>query len=164
VRKPLHDLDMKKTLTLVTMALVLGVLAPSAALADADPVAAVKADVAKLLSDASARHDVVIADANKLAADAEAAKGGTKAAARATIKADLAKLRADRKAAAVILKADRAQLKTDLEAAKEAKALKGLRGTLKDARDTLKQQRAEVKQALEAAHAAVKELRASFKK
>ena len=89
---------MKKTLTLVTMALALGVLAPSAALADTDPAAAVKADVAKLVSDATTRHDVVIADANKLTADAQAAKGGTKEAARATIKADLAKLRTDRKA------------------------------------------------------------------
>ena len=89
-------LRMKKTLTLVTMAFALGVLAPSGALADADPAAAVKADTAKLLSDATARHDAVIADANKLAADAQAAKGGTKEAARATIKADLAKLRADR--------------------------------------------------------------------
>jgi hypothetical protein len=154
---------MKTTLTLLVTALALAVLAP-AATAQGDPAAAVKADLAKLVSDADARHDVVIADANKLAADAQAAKGGTKAAARAAIKADLAKLRADRKAAAEVVKADRAQLKTDLAAAKDAKALKGLRSSLKEARTALKQQRAEVKAALQAAHQAVKELRASFKK
>src|SRR5204863_184447 len=73
----------------------------------------VKSDISQLQSHATARHDAVIADAQKLAADAQAAVGGTRKEAMATIKADRAKLKSDRTAAAATLKADRAKLKAD---------------------------------------------------
>jgi hypothetical protein len=150
----------KKPLVLSALALVLAAPASAAG----DPVAAVKVDATQLLADSKSAHDGLIADLQRLTSDAQAAKGGSKEAARAAIKADLAKLRSDRQTLLAPVKADRAQLKADLKAAREAKAGKGeLKPVLQQLRSTLKQQRAETRAALRTARQAVRELRASFK-
>lgn len=156
---------MKKTIALLAVvAGSVGVAAP-AALADTDPLAAVRADVAKVEADATARHDLVIADAQKLQADAQAAAGGTKDAAKATIQADRQKLWSDRAQATETVRADRAQLRTDLAAVHAAKA--GGNGVLEDLlrpmRTQLRQQHREIVSAIHEARRAVRTLRHSFK-
>ncbi len=154
---------MKRAVSLVALGAVAGALAIPAAFADTDPLAAVKADIAKLTTDATARHDLVVADAQKLGADAEAAIGTPRKTALATIKADRAKLKSDREAATATVKADRAQLKTDVAAVHAAKTGKGqMKALLQPLRTLLQQQRTEIKSALQAAHDAVKALRASY--
>lgn len=155
---------MKKLSTLLAVGVGAGALATPFAGADAGALASVKTDAVKLTADATAKHDLVIADAQKLQADAQAALGGKRKDVKVTIKADVAKLRSDRTAAAAAVKADRAQLKADVKAAREAKAGKGqLESLLQPVRAQLKQQRAEIKAALQSARQAVKALRASFK-
>ena len=140
-------------------------VAASSAFAASDPVAAVKADLAKLQSDVVSARTTIVPDAQKLAADAAAAKGSTRAQARAAIKPDLVQLRNDVQAARTAIKADRAQLKADLAAAKGVNgARKQLRPVIKSTRTAIKTDRTAIRDAVEQARQAVKDLRSSFSK
>jgi hypothetical protein len=78
---------MKTVLASTVLAVALAV--PALAVGQADPVGAVKADLAKLKTHAIATSATIVADAQKLTADATAAKGSTKAQAKAAVKPDL---------------------------------------------------------------------------
>src|SRR5436190_21888062 len=131
---------MKSLLASVSVAAALAV--PALASGQADPVSAVKADLAKLRTDVTATSATIVADAQKLTADATAAKGGTKAQAKASVKPDVTKLHADLSAAKTLLEADKAQLKVDVAAAKQVKgAKKALKADLKSTRDAVHQAR-----------------------
>ena len=134
--------------------------------ADTDPAAAVKADVQKLVADATTLHDTIKADADKITADAHALQGTTdREAARATLKADWKKVLADREALKPAVEADWAQLKSDLGALRSAKGGSAdLKALLQQANQALALQRDAVKQSLTAAHDAAKALRDSLKK
>lgn len=152
---------MRKIPLLLAAALGLAVLTPAASVAQADPSAAVRANVATLLADSQRAHDTLIADAQRLAASARSAKGLDRKQARAAVKADVAKLRSDRQQFAALLKADRDRLVASVKAAREAKAMKPLRSLVQEARASVKRQRAEVRAAIQEAKTALKELRAS---
>jgi hypothetical protein len=154
----------KKT-PFVVVALALSVTTP--ALAADDPVASAKADLATLLADAQAKHDTLIADANKLKADVAAASAAKdRKALKTTLRADLQQLRSDRQAAIALLQADRDRLKADLEAVRQARAGRGsdLRSLLEQARATLAQEREETQAAMQAARQAEQAALAAFKK
>ncbi|MHB8643137.1 MAG: hypothetical protein ACYDA3_09670 [Gaiellaceae bacterium] len=157
---------MKKLLPLAAVAALAAGLGGTAARAGADPVAAVQADVQKLVTDATLLHSTIEADAQKISADVQALQGTTtKATVQATLKADWQKVQADRAQLWPPVQADWAQLKTDVAAAHAAKAGKGqLKPLLVQANQALAQQRAAVKQALDAAHQAAQALRQSLKK
>jgi cobalamin-dependent methionine synthase I len=153
------------TLKTLALAAVLGVTAfvPSA-LAAADPIAAIKADLAKLQSDFSAAHDTLMADAQKLQSDAALIKPGNKDAAKAAIQADWAKLKADLDATHTTMQANWDQLHADFEAARALKgATKEDRAALRDAtkqmRETFQAGRAQVHEAVQAARAAIEAAR-----
>jgi predicted nucleic acid-binding Zn-ribbon protein len=138
---------------------------PALAPADTAPVATVKADLAKLQSNVATARTTLVGDAQKLAADANAAKGTSRKAARAAIKPDLQKLHSDLAAARATIKADHAQLRSDLAAAKQVKgAAKELKPVLASTRASVKQLRSEIRSELAKARQAVKDLRASFTK
>jgi hypothetical protein len=144
---------------------VVTALAAPAAFAAGDPVAAVKADLAKLQADATSARATIVPDAQKLASAALAAKGSTKAQAVGAVKPDLLQLRSDLKAARTQLAADRAQLKTDLASAKGVNgARKQLRPVVKSTRAAVRTERTAIRNALKQARQAVKDLRASFTK
>lgn len=155
---------MSRILSLFAVVVGLAVALPASSVAQADPAAAVRADVAALLADSQRSHDVLVADAQALTASARAAMGSDRRAARAAVKDELAKLRADRKQFAALMKADRERLAASVKAAREAKAMKPLRSLVQDARATVKRQRAEVRAAIQEAKAAVAALRASMAK
>jgi hypothetical protein len=166
----------RKVLLLTVLALGGAALAPAAALADSDPLAAVKTDVAKLQSDAQNARDTLVADANKLASDAQSLEGTTdRRHAIDTLKADRAQFKSDREAAQTTLRADRLQLRTDLKALRVARhASQGttggtapngeLRALLQNLHSQLQQYRSDVRHAIEQARDAVKDLRGNFAK
>lgn len=157
---------MKKStiLSLAAVAVVAAAIGGTAR-AGSDPVATVQADVQKLVSDATALHSAILADAQKISADVQALQGTTdKATVRATLKADWQKVQSDRQQLLPPVQADWTQLKADVGAARAAKAGKGqLAPMLKQANEALAQQRAAVQQALQAAHQAAEALRQSLK-
>lgn len=134
--------------------------------AGTDPVATVKADVQKLVADATTLHTTVQADVDKLTADIQSLQGTTdKNAARATLKADFQKLLADHQQLRPAVDADWKQLQTDLKSVRTAKAGSAdLKSLLQQANQALATQRDTVKQALKSASDAAKALRDSFKK
>jgi hypothetical protein len=157
---------MKKMLALDVM-LALALAAPVAGFAaSADPGAAVKADVAKLLADAQAKHDTIVADAQQLQADVQSLRGATdKAAAKAAVKADLDRLRADRDALAAALKPDRERLAADMKVALGSQEGRlALRGLLKQTIESLKQERQSTRAAIGAARQAEQAVVHSFRK
>ena len=92
-------------------------IVPVAAMA-ATPIETVKADLTKLSTDVQTKHDTVVADAQKLQADATSFLGTSdKKAARAAIKADAQKLTTDWHSLLAVCLADRAQLHQDIAAA-----------------------------------------------
>ena len=155
-----------KTMLLFAAVALACVAGANVARADTDPAAAVKADVQKLVADATTLHDTIKADADKITADAQALQGTTdRKAARATLKADWKKVLADREALKPAVDADWAQLKSDLGALRSAKAGSAdLKALLEQANQALALQRDAVKQSLTAAHDAAKALRDSLKK
>jgi len=155
---------MKKTIALLAAAVLVVAAGAVSARADGDPVAAAKADVQQLVTDATALHSTVVADAQKITADAQSLQGTTDVeAARETLKADVQKLRADRQQLVPPVLADWKQLRTDLEAVRAAHAgTADLRSTLEQARETLRQEREDVRTALEAARQAMRALRQSL--
>lgn len=155
-----------KTMLLFAAVALACVAGANVARADTDPAAAVKADVQKLVADATTLHDTIKADADKITADAHALQGTTdREAARATLKADWKKVLADREALKPAVDADWAQLKSDLGALRSAKAGSAdLKALLEQANQALALQRDAVKQSLTAAHDAAKALRDSLKK
>lgn len=153
------------TFKTLAAAAVLGVaiFVPTALAAD-DPLAAVNTDIAKLQADFTSTHDVLLADAQKLQADAALFKPGNKDAAKAAIKADWTQLKSDFEAKHVTMQADWKQLQTDLAAARSAKAgTKADRTALRDAihamEATFRDGRAQVHEAIQAAHAAIQAAR-----
>ncbi len=157
---------LKKALVLALGVVLAAGIGGTAARAATDPVAAVQADVQKLVTDATLLHSTIEADAQKISADVQSLQGSTdKATIRATLKADWQKVQADRAQLWPPVQADWAQLKTDIQAVHAAKAGKGqLEPLLKQANEALAAQRAAVKQALDAAHQAAQALRDSLKK
>jgi uncharacterized protein (DUF342 family) len=140
-------------------------IASTAGASSSDAVSVVKADLAKLQGHVTARHDQMVADANKLAADAHAAKGSNRKAAKAAIRPDIIKLKADLAAARAVIHADHAQLKSDLAGLKGTKgARKELHLSLQSTRAAIHAANADARDALQKARAAVRDLRASFKK
>lgn len=135
------------------------------ALADGDPLAAVKADIAKVESDVQAAHDTLVADAGHLESDAIALKGNAnKDQVKTTIKADWEKLRSDRHMLLGQIQADRKALVADLKAARDAHVGKGeIRPLLQALRQHDRQLRIEVRNAIRDARNAVRELRHSFR-
>jgi len=155
---------MRKLPLLVALTLAAAVL-PVAAMA-ADPLDAVRADIAKLTADVQTKHDTVVADAAKLEADAKSLVGTSdKQAARSTIKADATKLTGDWKSLLALCLADRAQLHTDIEAARgtDKAANRDLRLLVREANLTIRATNLEMRAAVARARAAVVALRASFR-
>jgi hypothetical protein len=126
----------------------------------------VKADLAKLTADVQTKHDTVVADAQKLQADATGFLGTSdKKAARATIKADAQKLTTDWHSLLAVCLADRAQLHQDIAAARAAGAGGDgqLRLIVRQANLTIRATNLEMRAAVARARAAVVGLRESFK-
>jgi uncharacterized phage infection (PIP) family protein YhgE len=155
-----------KTMLLFAAVALACVAGANVARADADPAAAVKADVQKLVADATTLHDTIKADADKISADVQTLQGTTdRKAARATLQADWQKVQSDRQQLKPAVDADWAQLKSDLGALRAAKGGSAdLKALLQQANQALATQRDAVKQALTAAHDAAKALRDSLKK
>src|SRR5207302_8956129 len=123
---------------LVLAALAALVAAPGT-LAEADPAASVKADIAKLLDDAKAQHDLVVGQALGISGTGD-------------VKSALESLRSARQAAVSLLESDRAQVKADLDGLKHGKAKHGdLPNLLQQANAALKQEGSEVQAAVDAA-------------
>jgi DNA repair ATPase RecN len=155
-----------KTMLLFAAVALACVAGAHVARADTDPVAAVKADVQKLVADAGTMHDTVKADVDKITTDIQALQGTTdRKAARDTLKADWQKLLADRQQLKPAVEADWAQLKTDLQSVRSARAGSAdLKALLQQAMQALATQRDAVEQAVTAARDAAKALRVSLKK
>ena len=155
-----------KTMLLFAAVALACVAGAQAARAETDPVAAVKADVQKLVADATTLHDTVKGDAEKISADIQALQGTTdRKAARETLKADWQKLLADRDQLKPAVEADWSQLKTDLASVRSAKlGSADLKALLQQANQALAAQRDAVKQAVTSARDAAKALRDSLKK
>jgi hypothetical protein len=162
----------RKVLLLTVLALGGAALAPAAALADSDPLAAVKADAAKLQSDAQSRRDTLVADAQKVVTDAQSLKGTTdRGHAVDLLKGDRDQFKSDRLAARSTLQADRQQLAADLKALRDARkgdphavpANGELKTLLQNVHSQLEQYRLDVRHAVEQALQAIKDLRGSFK-
>ncbi len=154
-----------KTMLLFAAVALACVAGANVARADTDPAAAVKADVQKLVADATTLHDRVKADADKITADVQTLQGTTdRKAARATLQADWKQVLSDRQALRPAVDADWAQLKSDLGALRAAKGGSAdLKTLLQQANQALSLQRDAVKQSLTAAHDAAKALRDSLK-
>ncbi len=156
---------MRKLLLLAALTLTACALVPVAAMA-ASPLDAVNADIAKLTSDVQIKHDTVVADAQKLQADATSLLGTSdKKAARATIKADAKKLTTDWHSLLATCLADRAQLRSDIAAARQAGAGDHgqLRLLVRQANLSIRATNLEMRAAVARARAAVVGLRASFR-
>jgi DNA repair ATPase RecN len=155
-----------KTMLLFAAVALACVAGAQAARAETDPVAAVKADVQKLVADATTLHTTVKADAEKITADIQALQGTKdRKAAAATLKADWQKLVADGSRLRPAVEADWAQLQTDLKSLRTAKqGSADLKALLQQANQALATQREAVKQAVTAANDAAKALRDSLKK
>ncbi len=156
---------MRKFLLLAALTLTACAIVPVAALA-ATPIDTVKADLAKLTADVQTKHDAVVADAQKLQADATSLVGTSdKKAARATIKADAQKLTTDWHSLLSVCLADRAQLRADIAAARLAGD--GGHGRLhllvRQANLSIRATNLEMRAAVARARAAVVGLRASFR-
>lgn len=154
---------MKRFLVLLVAVTAVAVAVPLAALAD-DPTSAVQADIAKLKTDVQAKHDTVVADAQKLAADAASLAGTTdKQAARAEIKADATKLTGDWKSLVATCLADRKQLRQDVQAAVQGGAAKrDLRLLVRQANLEIRLTNLDMREAVATARLAVVKLRQGF--
>jgi hypothetical protein len=156
--------QMRKFLLLAALTLSAFAIVPVAALA-ASPLDNVNADIVKLTADVQAKHDAVVADAQKLQADATSLTGTSdKQAARATIKADAQKLTADWRSLLSVCLADRVQLRADIAAARQAHAggHGQLRLLVRQANLSIRATNLEMRAAVARARAAVVGLRASF--
>ena len=154
---------MKRYLSLFLIAMAIAVAAPVAALAD-DPTATVQADIAKLKSDVQTKHDTVVADAQKLEADATSLVGTSdKKAARDTIKADVTQLVTDWKSLLQVCLADRQQLRDDVKAAIDGGASKqDVRMLVREAQLEIRAANLDMREAVTKARLAVVKLRQSF--
>lgn len=154
---------MNKALSLVVIVLAVAAAAPVAALAD-DPVATVQADIAKLKSDVQTKHDTVVADAQKLEADAASLVGTSdRKGARKTIKADALKLTGDWKSLLAVCLADRKQLREDVQAAaRSGVSRRDLRRLVREANLEIRLTNMNMRAAVLEARIAVLELRESF--
>jgi hypothetical protein len=156
---------MRKLLLLAALTLAVVAIVPVAAMA-ATPLDTVKADLAKLSTDVQTKHDAVVADAQKLQADATAFVGTTdKKAARAAIKVDAQKLTADWHSLLSVCLADRVQLRADIAAARAAHAGEHgqLRLLVRQANLSIRATNLEMRAAVARARAAVVGLRVSFR-
>jgi len=153
----------KKILMLAVVALTVAAAAPVAAFAD-DPVGAVQADIAKLKTDVQAKHDQVVADAQKLETDANSFAGTSdKKTARQTIRVDALKLTGDWRSLLSTCLADRVQLRADVLAAKQAGVpAQQLRLLVRQANLEIRLTNLNMREAVAEAHLAVVKLRESF--
>jgi hypothetical protein len=140
------------------------VLVP-AALAS-DPSSALTADLQKLSTDRAAMHATVLADIQKLTADAQAAAGSNdKSSVKSTLQADVQKLNADLRSGAQTMQVDRRQTMQDLQAAKQAGVKLGsLKTQLQQLKQLFQQDKAAAQQDLQAAKQALDALKQSFHK
>ena len=155
-----------RTFLLLAAAVLALAAGATIAQADSDPAAAVKADLQKLVADATTLHSTIQADAAKISAEVQALQGSTDPkTVRATLQADWKQVQTDRARLLPPVQADGARLKQDLAAVHAAKAGSAdLRAAVKQAHDMLVQERADARQALQAAHDAAQALRQSLKK
>lgn len=157
----------RKMLVGLVAALAVTAFAP-VALAEADPLAAVKQALTTLKVDFKQAKKTLLADIATVKADIEAFPGASdKAAAKAKLRADLQQLRADRRAAHEQLKADRLALREAMQAAREAKAgsqghREALRKQLQECKQEFEEGRAELREAMEELREMLQELKASF--
>jgi chromosome segregation ATPase len=154
--------DTNRMKTLAAAAAAFLVLAPAA---QAD----VSSSISNLANAGASFHSTVVADAQKLAADAQSLQGTTdKAAGKALLQGDLAKLKADLQAWHQTLDSARGQLKSDLQAFKSTKPSKdqiqATKQSLEQLHASLKSERVDVQSANQAAKTALEALRLSFKK
>ncbi len=157
---------MRKLMYFMALAVAAVAIAPVAAMADTtDPLAAIKADIAKLQTDVQTKHDTVVADATTLQNDANSLVGTTdKNAARAKIKIDALKLTGDWRSLLSVCLADRLQLRTDVAAARQAGNGHGqIRPLIREANLQIQATNLEMRAAVLKARAAVFALRQSFK-
>lgn len=153
---------MKKLIVLVCSVVAVAVAVPVAALAD-DGTAAVQADIAKLKTDVQAKHDQVVADAQKLESDADALVGTDKKTAKQTIKVDALKLTGDWKSLLSTCLADRQQLRKDFRAAVQAGASKQqLKLLRRQANLEIRLVNLDMREAVAKAHLAVVKLRQTY--
>ena len=156
---------MKKLMYIAALALAAAAIAPIAALADTDPLAAIKADIAQLKTDVQTKHDAVVADATTLQNDAHSLVGSDRKTARTKIKIDALKLTGDWKSLLSVCLADRLQLRKDINAARQAGAGKGqIAPLVREANLEIRATNLQMRAAVLQARAAVIELRQSFKK
>ena len=154
---------MKKLLT-IAFAVAAVAIAPVAAFADTDPLAAIKADIAQLKTDVQAKHDAVVADATTLQTDATTLVGTDKATAKAKIKVDALKLTGDWKSLLSVCLADRIQMRKDIYAARQAGDGNGqIRPLVREANLEIRATNLQMRAAVLQARAAVVALRQSFK-
>jgi hypothetical protein len=153
---------MRKFLYLAALALTVAAIVPVAAFA-ADPLAAINADITQLQTDVQAKHDAVLADAQKLQTDAQSLVGSDKATAKAMIQADVLKLTGDWRSLLSVCVTDRAKLRSDIDAAKTAGADKGqIRTLVRVANLQIRASNLEMRAGVLKARAAVFALRQSF--
>ena len=155
---------MRKLFFLAALALSVVAIAPVAAMADTAPLAAVKADIAKLQTDVTTKHDTVLADAQTLQNDAVSLVGSDKDTAKAKIKVDLLKLTGDWRSLLSVCLADRLQLRTDIAAARAAGQGKGqIHPLVREANLQIRASNLEMRAGVLKARAAVFALRQSFR-
>jgi hypothetical protein len=154
---------MRKLMT-IALAVAAVAIAPVAASADTDPLAAIKADIAQLKTDVQAKHDAVVADATTLQTDATTLVGSDRATAKAKIKADALKLTGDWKSLLSVCLNDRIQLRKDIHAARVAGTGKGqIAPLVREANLEIRATNLQMRAAVLQARAAVIALRQSFK-
>jgi hypothetical protein len=155
-----------KTILLLAVVALACTAGATTARAAADPGAAVQADIAKLVSDATTLHDAIKGDADEIAADVQALQGTTdRKAALAKLRADWKQVLADHKELFAPVKADWEQLMSDLKALRASKdGSHDLGSLLQQMRQALSLQRDAVEEATASVHTASKALRAGFRK
>jgi hypothetical protein len=137
------------------------VAAPSQA-SKATDLSAVQSDIAKLVADVNAKHDLVVADAAKVVRDAKALQSSDKQVTTATLKADLLKLESDWHELLKASEADRQQLRKDAVAAYQDPAQRDqLRQILTQAAQQLNAVNQSLRDAVQQASEAVQSLRHS---
>jgi hypothetical protein len=150
---------MRQLITSAVLSAVVCAFAVPTALAAADPVGIVKNDVVTLQADVQTKHTLVIADAQKVTADATARAGAKHSQVKLTLRPDLQKLQNDTLVARTTITADRQRLQRDLQAVRSAKLGKGqLASLVKQARAADNAANAEVKAELKIANQAVSKL------
>ena len=142
--------------------LLAAALAPAAALAD--PLDAIKADIAQLQTDVKTKHDTVLADAQALQNDGTSLVGSDHATARATIQAGVTQLTTDWHSLLAVCLGDHAKLQSDIAAAHAAGIPpRQIHPLVREANLQIRASNLEMRSGVVSARAAVFALRQSFR-